>query len=301
MNLGKYRSAMKRKEMITGYLMIAPLLIGLGIFFVYSFFVNIFYSLTNKKTFGAIKFIGFRNFEKLFASEKFYSALTNTFLYVLICVPLVIVISLLLATLLNRNVKGSGVYRTLIFLPAVTMPAAIGLIWKWILNYEFGLLNAVLRGLGIPAVAWLSDKSVVLISVSAVLIWADVSLRMIVFLAGLQGIPKVLYEAAEIDGADEKTKFFRITLPMLSPTIFFVSLMEMIGVFQIFDFIYLMIPPNSSGMPAARSLVSYFYEEAFVRGNRGFGSAVTVVLFVIILVITLIQLHLQKKWVYHEG
>ncbi len=149
--------------------------------------------------------------------------------------------------------------------------------------------------------AWLSDPQYVLFSVSAVLIWADISLRMIIFLAGLQGIPKSLYEAAEIDGASAATKFFRITLPMLSPTIFFVSLMEMIGVFQIFDFIYLMIPVNSSGMPAARSLVSYFYEEAFIRNNKGYGSAITVVLFVIIFIITLFQLKMQKKWVYTES
>ena len=204
------RSEMKRKEILTGYLMVSPLLIGLGVFFVYSFFVNIYYSMTNKKTFGAIRFTGFRNFEKLFGSEKFWSALSNTFKYVLICVPLVIIISLILAVLLNRNVRGTGVYRTLIFLPAVTMPAAIGLIWKWIFNYEFGILNAGIGAFGGERIAWLSDKNFVLCAISAVLIWADVSLRMIVFLAGLQAIPKSLYEAAKIDGADETTRFFRI-------------------------------------------------------------------------------------------
>lgn len=294
------RSEMKRKEILTGYLMISPLLIGLGVFFVYSFFVNIYYSMTNKKTFGAIRFTGFRNFEKLFGSEKFWSVLSNTFKYVLICVPLVIIISLILAVLLNRNVRGTGVYRTLIFLPAVTMPAAIGLIWKWIFNYEFGILNAGIGAFGGERIAWLSDKNFVLCAISAVLIWADVSLRMIVFLAGLQAIPKSLYEAAEIDGADETTRFFRITIPLLSPTIFFAALMEMIGVFQIFDFIYLMISPNSAGLPAARSLVSYFYDEAFIRGNHGYGSAITVVLFLIILIVTGLQLALQKKWVYQE-
>lgn len=301
MNFWEKRSEMKRKEILTGYLMIGPLLIGLGVFYVYSFFINIFYSMTNKKTFGAIKFVGLRNFEKLFASEKFWTALGNTFKYVVICVPLVIVISLLLAILLNRNVSGTGIYRTLIFLPAVTMPAAIGLIWKWIFNYEFGVINAAVSAFGGERIAWLSDKSVVLLAVATVLIWADVSLRMIVFLAGLQGIPKALYEAAEIDGASETTMLFKITLPMLSPTIFFAALMEMIGVFQIFDFIYLMISANSAGLPAARSLVSYFYDEAFVRGNHGFGSAITVVLFAIILIMTALQLYFQKKWVYQEG
>lgn len=297
----KVKNKFARKEAITGYLMISPLMIGLLIFYVYSFIINIYYSLTNKSAFGTPDFIGLKNYEKLFNSDKFYSALSNTFLYVLICVPFVVVISLLLAYLLNQGIKGTGLYRTLIFIPAVTMPAAIGLIWKWIMNYEFGLLNALIRLFGGEPRAWLSDPQYVLFSVSAVLIWADISLRMIIFLAGLQGIPKSLYEAAEIDGANAATKFFRITLPMLSPTIFFVSLMEMIGVFQIFDFIYLMIPVNSSGMPAARSLVSYFYEEAFIRNNKGYGSAITVVLFVIIFIITLFQLKMQKKWVYTES
>ncbi|HOG59991.1 MAG TPA: sugar ABC transporter permease [Flexilinea sp.] len=290
-----------RKEARTGYLMIAPLMIGLLIFSVRSFFVNFYYSFTNKSAFGNPKFIGLANYEKLFHSDKFYAALGNTFLYVLLCVPFVIAISLLLAVLLNKGINLTGFYRTLIFIPAVTMPAAIGLIWKWILNYEFGLLNAIIRILGGQPQAWLSDPNYVLLSVSAVLIWADVSLRMIVFLAGLQNIPKSLYEAAEIDGANNRTKFFKITLPMLSPTIFFVTLMEIIGVFQIFDFIYLMIPMNSSGMPAARSLVSYFYEEAFVRNNRGYGSAITVILFIIIFIITMIQMKLQKKWVFTES
>ena len=263
--------------------------------------MHFYYSFTNKSAFGNPKFIGLANYEKLFHSDKFYAALENTFLYVLLCVPFVIAISLLLAVLLNKGINLTGFYRTLIFIPAVTMPAAIGLIWKWILNYEFGLLNAIIRLLGGQPQAWLSDPNYVLLSVSAVLIWADVSLRMIVFLAGLQNIPKSLYEAAEIDGANNRTKFFKITLPMLSPTIFFVTLMEIIGVFQIFDFIYLMIPMNSSGMPAARSLVSYFYEEAFVRNNRGYGSAITVILFIIIFIITMIQMKLQKKWVFTES
>ncbi len=296
-----FKKKSARSEARAGYLMITPLMIGLLVFSVYSFFINFYYSFTNKSAFGQVKFIGLKNYEKLFQSEKFFTALQNTFLYVLLCVPFVIAISLLLAVLLNQGFKGTGIYRTLIFIPAVTMPAAIGLIWKWILNYEFGLLNAIIRQFGGQPQAWLSDPDYVLVSVSAVLIWADVSLRMIVFLAGLQNIPKALYEAAEIDGANRVTQFFKITLPMLSPTIFFVSLMEMIGVFQIFDFIYLMIPMNSSGMPAARSLVSYFYEEAFVRNNKGYGSAITVVLFFIIFIITMIQMKLQKKWVFTEG
>lgn len=294
------RSRTARREALIAYLFISPLVIGLGIFYVYSFFVNIYYSFTDKGSFGDPKWIGLKNYAKLFATDKFYGALTNTLLYVVICVPFVVVLAILMAVLLNSKIRGTGMYRTLIFLPAVTMPAAIGLVWKWVFNYEFGILNAALRGLGLQTVAWLSDPSVALISVSIVLIWSDISTRMIILLAGLQSIPGVYYEAAEIDGARPLSRFFRITLPLLSPSIFFVTIMEVIGVFQIFDFIYLMIPQNSSGQAAARSLVSYFYESAFVSFKKGYGASVTVVLFAIIVVVTIFQMVMQKKWVHYE-
>lgn len=294
------RSRMARREAWTAYLFISPLVAGLFVFYVYSFFVNIYYSFTDKGSFGDPKWMGLKNYAKLLGTARFYGAVQNTLSYVAICVPFVVVLAILMAALLNSKIRGTGAYRTMIFLPAVTMPAAIGLLWKWVFNYEFGILNAALRLLGIPAVAWLSDPGVALISVSIVLIWSDISTRMIILLAGLQGIPNVYYEAAEIDGARPLDRFFRITLPLLSPSIFFVTIMEVIGVFQIFDFIYLMIPQNSSGQAATRSLVSYFYESAFIQFKKGYGASVTVVLFAIILVVTIFQMAMQKKWVHYE-
>lgn len=289
-----------RGERTAAYLMIAPLFLGLLVFYIYAFGQNIYDSFTDKGSFGVPNFIGLDNYIKLFKAPYFYQALLNTLTYVVLCVPLVVALSVILAALLNRGVRGTGVYRTLTFLPAVTLPAAIALIWKWLLNYEFGLINAALSALGIAPVAWLSDPKVVLLSVSLVFVWSSVSYQVIVLLAGLQGISRSYYEAARIDGASGFRQFTSITLPLLSPSIFFVTVTSIINVFQIFDIIYLIIPQYSSGAAAARSLATYFFEEAFIRFHKGYGAAIAVVLFILILFVTLLQLKLQKKWVHYD-
>lgn len=280
--------------------MILPLMAGVAVFFIGAFFQNIYYSFTNKSSFGVPKFIGLQNYMQLFQDADFYRALLNTLLYVVICVPVVVVLSVLLAVLLNTKVKGIGLYRVCLFLPAVTLPAAIGLLWKWLLNYKFGLINEILGAVGIGPVAWLSDSGVVLISISVVFIWASVAYQVIILLAGLQGIPGCYQEAARIDGANGVKRFLKITLPLLSPSIFFVCVTTMINVFQIFDFIYLMIPQGSSGTEASRSLVTYFFEQSFVKFHKGYGAAVSLMLFLLILVITAIQLVCQKKMVFYD-
>lgn len=280
--------------------MILPLMAGVAVFFIGAFFQNIYYSFTNKSSFGVPEFIGLQNYIQLFQDADFYRALLNTLLYVVICVPVVVVLSVLLAVLLNTKVKGIGLYRVCLFLPAVTLPAAIGLLWKWLLNYKFGLINEILGAVGIGPVAWLSDSGVVLISISVVFIWASVAYQVIILLAGLQGIPGCYQEAARIDGANGVKRFFKITLPLLSPSIFFVCVTTMINVFQIFDFIYLMIPQGSSGTEASRSLVTYFFEQSFVKFHKGYGAAVSLMLFLLILVITAIQLVCQKKMVFYD-
>ncbi|MDR2759323.1 MAG: sugar ABC transporter permease [Spirochaetaceae bacterium] len=294
------KSRLYRREALWSYIFIAPFLAGLGVFYLYAFFNNIYISFTNKRTFGIPAFIGLQNFVKLFGDPRFRSSLGNTLKYVLFCVPAVIIFSTLIACLLNSKIKFTGLYRTLIFIPAVTMPAAIGLVWRWMMNYEFGLINAFLGLSGAAPLAWLSDPNLSLPAVSIVLVWADVSTKMVILLAGIQGIPRIYYEAATIDGAGNIRCFFTITIPLLSPMIFFCLIMESIGVFQIFDFIYLMIPRLSSGMPGARSVIWLFYDEAFARSNEGYASAVTVVLFFIILAITVIQLVVRRRWVYEE-
>ncbi len=296
----KSGNRLRRGEAVAGYAMIAPLFIGLAVFYIFAFGQNIYDSLTNKSSFGVPDFVGIANYIKLFKTPYFYQALQNTLLYVVICVPLVVVFSVLAAVLLNTGVRGTGLYRTLAFLPAVTLPAAIALMWKWLLNYEFGLINAGLNALGIGSVAWLSDPKVALYAVSLVFVWSSVSYQVIVLLAGLQGISRSYYEAARIDGASSLKQFRYITLPLLSPSIFFVMVTSIINVFQIFDIIYLIIPQYSSGTAASRSLATYFFEEAFIKFQKGYGAAIAVALFVLIMIVTLLQMWLQKRWVHYD-
>lgn len=289
-----------RKEILAGYLMIAPLMLGVMIFYVFAFLQNIYYSFTNKSSFGKERLIGWANYRKLLGDPAFIEALRNTLLYVLICVPAVVILSLLIAVLLNARLRFISFFRIGIFLPAVTLPAAIALLWRWLMNYKFGIFNAILGLFGLPPAAWLSDPKIVLWSVSAVFIWAGVAYQVIILLAGLQGIPSCYKEAARMDGANEKEIFFHITLPLLSPSIFFVSVTTIINVFQIFDFIYLMIPAGSSGTGGSRSLATYFFEQSFVKFHKGYGSAISIMLFLLILLITFLQLICRRKLVFYD-
>lgn len=298
----KRRSLSRKKirEAGTAYLFLAPMILGLGVFFVFAFIQNIYYSFCKVGAFGPAVFIGWDNYIRLFKDPLFYVALKNTFFYTILGVPLVVGFSVIIAWLLNQKIKGQTFYRTAIFLPAITMPAAIGLLWRWLMNYQYGLVNYVIVKLGGQPVAWLSDPNTVKWAILLVLVWSMVSYQVIIMLAGLQGISKDYYEAAEIDGANKVQIFFRITLPLLSPTIFFVTIMAMIGILQIFDFIFLMIQRSTVAYQYAMSLVSYFYEIAFTQNIRGYASAISVVLFLIILVITAVQFIGQKYWVNYD-
>lgn len=295
-----HRSKMAQKEMISAYLFLLPFLAGISIFYIYAFVKNIAVSFTNKKSFGTPQFVGWANYIRLFGDEKFYTALGNTLIYVLVCVPAVIILSLAIAVALNTKIKGLGFFRTLIYLPVITLPTAVGLLWKWLFNNQFGLINALLQKMNITGPAWLSDPKIAIYAVCIVLIWSSIGTAVIIFLAGLQGIPVTYYEAAQIDGASGWKKFRYITFPLLSPTTFMLVVTEIMGFFQVFDLIFLMISSTSSGMPGARSIVMLFYEEAFTKFNKGYGAAIADVLFLIILVITIVQMKLQKKWVHYE-
>lgn len=295
-----HSSRMAKKEAVSAYLFLLPFMIGISIFYLYAFAKNIVISFTDKKSFGIPAFIGIANYMRLFGDEKFYQALLNTFRYVVICVPAVILLSLIIAVALNTKIKGIGIYRTLIYLPVITLPTAVGLLWKWLFNNQFGLINALLNKIGVRGPSWLSDPEISLYAVCIVLVWSSIGTAVIIFLAGLQGISRTYYEAAEIDGANGFRKFLYITFPLLSPTTFMLVITEIIGFFQVFDMIFLMISPTSSGMPGARSIVMLFYEEAFTRFNKGYGAAIANILFLIILAITIIQMKLQKKWVHYE-
>jgi len=291
-------SRMRLQEISSAYLFILPMFAGLVVFSVIPFVQNILYSFRKMGAFGEGTYIGFTNYADMLDDSLFWIALKNTFFYALIGVPLVVVLSLLLAVLVNKKIRGRTVYRTLLYIPAITIPAAIGILWRWLLNYQYGIVNWLLEKLGIPRVAWLGDERFARWSIIAVVVWSMVSYYTIIMLAALQGIDRSYIEAARIDGANRAGVFFRITLPLMTPIIFFSVIMVTIGILQIFDFIYLMIDRDSLSYTHSMSLVTYFYECAFRRSSfRGYGAAISVVLAVIILIITVIQMIGRKYWV----
>jgi len=294
-------SERRRKEAITGYLFIAPMIIGLAIFSAYAFFQNIYYSFNKVGTFGTPKFIGFDNYIRVFTDPNFFLALKNTLFYTVFGVSFVIIFSILIANVLNKKVKGRTFYRVCIFIPAITMPAAIGILWRWLLNYKFGIVNYILEKINLEPVAWLSEQETVKWAILIVLVWSMVSYYVIIMLAGMQAIDSSYYEAARVDGAGTLQLFFKVTLPLLTPIIFFSTIMSMIGILQIFDFIYLMIQRDAIAYQYSMSLVTYFFELAFVKDLRGYASAVSIVLCVIIMVITMLQMYFQKYWVNYDN
>ncbi len=289
----------KFSDYLWGYLMIAPLTIGITIFALWPVFRTFYFSLTKWGPFGNYSYIGMTNYLKMFNNPEFYLCLKNTFIYTLV-VPVSIVLSLLVAVLLNQKIKGVGLYRVLYFLPVVTMPTAIAMVWMWLYNGDYGIINYILSLVSIQGPRWLADKNTALFSIMIVSIWSSIGGNMILFLSGLQGISSTYYEAASIDGAGPLKQFFKITLPLLTPTIFFVSVMSLINAFQVFNLIYMMVGPDSFIVNSVKTIVYYFYLEGFREYHKGYASALVMILFVIIMVLTLIQFRMQKKWVHYE-
>lgn len=289
---------LKRQEAAAAYIFIAPMFLGLLVFSVVPFFQNILYSFRKMGTFGNGTFVGMLNYQKLLQDDTFWLALRNTFFYTVVGVPLVIFFSIFFANLVNKEIRGRTAYRTLLYIPAITMPAAISILWRWILNYQYGILNYFLEKIGLQRISWLGDVHYVRWAIILVLVWSMVSYYTIIMLAAMQGIDKSYYEAARIDGASNRQLFFKITLPLLGPMIFFSMIMVTIGILQIFDFIYLMVDRTTYSYTYSMSLVTYFYECAFNKSSmRGYGAAISVVLALIIMVITIIQMIVKKYWI----
>ncbi len=290
----------KQRYNYSAFLFIAPMLIGIGVFYLYAFFENIWTSFNEVGIFGMRTFVGLENYRSLAEDEIFWIALKNTAFYAVLGVPSIVILSIGIALMLNQKIPAQGFFRTAIFIPAITLPAAIGLLWRWLFNSSYGLVNNILAWFAVPPIFWLSDTNVVRWSILIVLIWASLSYMVIILLSGLQRIPGVYYDAAQVDGANTRQIFFRITLPLLTPTIFFVSVVTMIGTFQIFDLIFLMIRADTVGYQYATSLVAYFYNQAFTFGLRGYGAAISVVSLFIIFAVTAIQFRVQKRWVNYD-
>jgi multiple sugar transport system permease protein len=291
----KNLSKLEKEERFWGWIMILPLLTGLIIFYFTPFFQNVFYSFTDLGEFQIWTTLSLDNYINLFSDDEFRAAIYNTLAYVFICVPIITVLSLLLAIGLNQAIRGQWLFRTLLFLPAVTMPAAIAMVWQWLMNRNFGLINQILAFFDIPAIGWLSDPEVVRLSASLVIIWSAIALKMIILLAGLQGIPKQIYEAMSLDGIGKLRGFWSITLPLMIPTLFFVLVISFIETLQIFDVVYLLFGSSSMVDDQTMTIAYLFYKYAFIYHEKGYASAIAVVIFVITMVLTLLQVWLGKR------
>ncbi|GAB3752378.1 carbohydrate ABC transporter permease [Microlunatus parietis] len=288
----------RRRQMLWGYLLIAPNLAGLTLFYLWPVLQNLYFSLTEWLGFGRHVFAGLVNYLRLVNDELVLRSFLNTGLYALLTAPATIVISIVLAVLVSRKTKINAVYRVILLLPAVTMPVAVGMVWRWLFNGDYGLINQALAGVGLSKINWMSG-STALVSVAIVGVWSGVGYSIIVLLGGLQNIDRACYEAAALDGAGPVRTFVSITLPLLTPSIFFLTVTSVISSFQVFDLVFLMIDPGSSAIDETRTAVYSVYEQSFVMGDKGYGAAIAVVLFLAILIITIVQMRLQKRWVFY--
>lgn len=285
-----------RSEWFWGWLFVFPTMLGLIVLNIYPIFKTILESFYKTGDFGrGNQFIGLANYQKVLSDPEVLQAIINTFKYAIVEVPFSIAIALVMAVLLNRKMKGRSAYRTIFFLPMVAAPAAIAMVWRWLYNSEFGLLNHVFGS----KINWISDPKIAVFSIAVIGIWSVIGYNMVLFLAGLQDIPKDYYEASSIDGANGIYQFFHITVPLLSPTIFFVTVTRIIGGMQVFDLIFMVMDRNNPALYKTQSLVYLFYQYSFVQNNKGLGSTIVVVLLAIIMLITVLQMQMQKHVYYN--
>lgn len=236
---------------------------------------------------GDPKFIGIDNYVNLAQDGSFYTSIRNTLSFFVLTVPVLVVASLLLAMLLNQKLAGRRVMRTISIIPYVLIPSIVGIMWNWMFDNNFGLLNYYIKKLGGSPVFWLTDERFALIAVSIVVVWTYIGYDMILFLAGLQGIPKETYEAAEVDGASTFQVFWHITLPLLKPVTMMVSTLTLVNVVQLFDQIYVMT--NGGPGTSTLTMVQYMYTSAFTNYELGYGSAIEVVILVLLMVLITVQ------------
>lgn len=294
---GRKATKRARSEFLWGWLFILPTVIGLLVLNIIPIFQTIYQSFFKTGDFGKGNiFVGFENYIKMFGDADVWQALWNTVKYAVVEVPFSIAIALVLAVLLNRKMKGRAVYRTIFFLPMVAAPAAIAMVWRWLFNADFGLLNHIIG----RKINWISNPNIAIFSIAVIGIWSIIGYNMVLFLSGLQEVPRDYYEAASIDGASGPAQFFKITVPLISPTLFFVAVTRVIGAFQVFDLIFMVMDKTNPALQKTQSLTYLFYKYSFVEANKGYGSTIVVLLLVVILLITVFQMKAQKKWVYYN-
>lgn len=289
----------ERRDARIGILFASPWIIGFCLFLAYPLVASLYYSFTSYSILKPPTLVGFDNYTELFHDGVFYTTLANTMMYAMGAVPLSTVVAIGLAMLLNTKVKGMSFYRTMFFLPSLVPMVALGTLFLWVFNGEYGLLNNAMRSAGMSPPNWLGDPAWAKWTLVLIAMWGC-GQAMIIYLAGLQDVPQSLYEAAELDGANAWSKTRNVTIPMLSPVILFNVIMSIIGSLQVFAVPYVMFP---GGAPARSTyfFTSYLYDNAFQYQRMGYASAMGWILFAITLLLTLLSAKISEKHVHYEG
>jgi multiple sugar transport system permease protein len=281
------------------WLFLAPTILGLAVLSAGPIIASFGISLTDWDLLSPAEFVGLDNFATLLGDDRFLLALRNTAFFTLTSVPLGLILGLGLALALDQRIRGIAIIRTAYFLPVVTSTTAIALVWLWIYSPQGGLLNAVLGTLGIPPQKWVSDPFWAMPSIVAMSVWQGLGVTVIIFLAGLQGIPQEFYDAASVDGAGRWARFRHVTVPLLTPTIFFTGILAFIGAFQVFDQVYVLARPGEPSR-ATITLVYFIYESGFDHFKMGLAAAASWILFLIVAVLTILYFRSQRRWVHYQ-
>ena len=279
-------------------LFLSPTLVIFGVFVLFPVVFSFYLSFQQWNMFSSgATFVGLANYAQIIRNPEFWMVLKNTFVYTLGTVPLNMILSLIVAYFLNKKLAGKKFLRTAFFAPVIMSSVAAAVIWRWVYEPNFGLLNTVLGWFSIPAVNWLNDPTAAMFALIVMGVWKTFGVNMVLFSAGLQGIPEHYYEAAELDGAGRWSRFWYITIPLLSPTTFFVLVMSVIGSFQVFDTVYVLTSGGPLG--TTKVLVFYLYEHAFKFFDMGYASAVAYLMFAIVFALTLLQTKYLKRSIHY--
>jgi multiple sugar transport system permease protein len=298
--VAKRRFHAEAREAIAGYLFALPVILGLIIWVVAPMIGVLLISLTDWNVLTTPRWVGIRNYIKLFTADLyFWNTLKVTVYYVALNVVCTTLYSLIVAMFLNQNIRGRGIYRSIFYLPTIVPVVASSALWLWLYNPDFGLFDILLRGIGLPRVLWLSSQSTVVPSIVLMSVWGGAGNTIVIFLAALQGVPRELLEAVEIDGGNWWHRFRAITLPMISPVTFFNVVTGLIASFTIFTQSFVM----TGGGPNNASLfyVLLLYREGFQRNNLGGAAALSWVLIVLVSILSLLIFRASRRWIYYEG